>query len=58
MYDAHPSRRRELMSGVIERLAAGRINPRIAVRLPLSSAADAHRMIEAGGGLGKIILIP
>lgn len=58
MYDSDPSRRRELMSGVIGRLAGGKINPRIAVRLPLSSAADAHRMIEGGGGLGKIILIP
>ncbi len=57
-YDSDPSRRRELMSGVIGRLAAGTIDPRIAVRLPLSAAADAHRMIEAGGGLGKIILVP
>ena len=58
MYDSEPLRRRELLSEVIARLAAGRINPRVAVRLPLSSAAEAHRMIEAGAGLGKIILVP
>lgn len=58
MYDSDPARRRELMSAVIAELAAGRINPRIAVRLPLAAAADAHRMIQGGGGLGKIILIP
>lgn len=57
-YDALPVRRRALMREVIERLGEGRINPRIAARLPMAAAAEAHRMVEAGQGLGKIILIP
>jgi NADPH:quinone reductase-like Zn-dependent oxidoreductase len=38
--------------------AAGKINARIARVLPLSQAAEAHRLIESGEEHGKIVLDP
>ncbi|MPZ59079.1 MAG: zinc-binding dehydrogenase [Rhizobiales bacterium] len=38
--------------------AAGRIRAQIAVVLPLSRAADAHRLVESGEERGKIVLDP
>ena len=38
--------------------AAGKIKPQIAHVLPLSRAADAHRMIESAEARGKIVLDP
>ncbi|MEV4536591.1 zinc-binding dehydrogenase [Asanoa sp. NPDC049518] len=38
--------------------AAGRLSPVIAERYPLSSAAEAHRAMEARSVLGKALLIP
>lgn len=45
---------RELISDV----AAGRLRTRVATRLPLTAAEKAHRMVEAGGTHGKVVLIP
>ncbi len=39
-------------------LARGVLKARIAAHLPLSQAAEAHRMYEAGGLFGKIVLTP
>jgi NADPH:quinone reductase-like Zn-dependent oxidoreductase len=39
-------------------VAAGRIPVPIARRMPLAAAVDAHRLLEAGGLGGKIILEP
>jgi NADPH:quinone reductase len=57
-YDALPLRRRELMREVIQLLGEGRIKPRVAASLPMAQAAAVHRMIEAGQGLGKFVLVP
>lgn len=57
-YDRHPSERRGLMRGLIDLLAAGRINPRIGLRLPMSEAAEAHRSLESGAVVGKTVLHP
>jgi NADPH2:quinone reductase len=38
--------------------AEGKIKVRIAHVLPLSQAAEAHRMVEADPGTGKIVLDP
>ena len=43
---------------VFSLLAAGRLQPLISARLPLSSAAEAHRLLEAGEVRGKLVLIP
>ncbi|MDB5439256.1 MAG: quinone oxidoreductase [Caulobacteraceae bacterium] len=39
-------------------IATGALQPRISVTFPLAQAADAHRAMEAGGHVGKLILIP
>ena len=39
-------------------LEAGRLRTRVAETLPLAEAAQAHRLAEAGGTHGKIVLIP
>ena len=57
-YDRHPAERRRLTRAVIDLLAAGQIKPRIGVRLPMAQAAEAHRLLEAGSVVGKILLHP
>jgi len=37
-------------------IASGHLQPMIYADFPLDHAADAHRLMEAGGGLGKIVL--
>jgi NADPH:quinone reductase len=39
-------------------IAAGRLDVRIAARLPLADASEAHRLLEARGTTGKLLLIP
>lgn len=36
----------------------GRITPRIHERMPLERAADAHRLLEARGAIGRVVLVP
>jgi len=43
----------QLLTGTVER---GMLRPRVADRLPLADAAEAHRRIEAGGVHGKLVL--
>ncbi|OPL12877.1 MAG: NAD(P)H-quinone oxidoreductase [delta proteobacterium MLS_D] len=38
------------------RVEAGEIRPVMAARFPLAAAADAHRLMESGGHIGKIVL--
>lgn len=40
------------------RLAGGTLTARITDVLPLSRAAEAHRLMEAGGVRGRIVLTP
>ncbi|GAA4134941.1 NADP-dependent oxidoreductase [Actinomadura keratinilytica] len=37
---------------------AGRLTPRVARTLPLSQAAEAHRLLEQGGLRGRLVLTP
>jgi NADPH:quinone reductase len=50
--------RRALMQRAIDLMAAGRLRPPAATVLPLSDAARAHEMMEAGRTLGKVVLVP
>ncbi|WP_433573192.1 zinc-binding dehydrogenase [Streptomyces sp. CA-251247] len=52
------SDRVRLATKALTEAAAGRLRPVIAREFPLSSAADAHRAIEARSVLGKALLIP
>jgi NADPH2:quinone reductase len=57
-YDHMLAPRRAAMGSVIELLAAGRIEPAIAGKLPLAEAHRAHELIEARRVMGKIVLKP
>jgi len=50
--------RRALMGRAIELMAAGRLRPPAPTLLPLSEAARAHELMEAGRTVGKIVLVP
>ena len=41
----------------IELAANGIIRPRVAQRLPMEQAADAHRLVEKGGLRGRVVLL-
>jgi NADPH2:quinone reductase len=56
--DADPALRRRIMTEVIELLGKGAIRPVVSAKLPLVEAAEAHRKIERGDSLGKILLVP
>jgi NADPH:quinone reductase-like Zn-dependent oxidoreductase len=47
---------RELLAKVVGQLAAGELRTRVAATMPLIEAAEAHRLVEAGGLRGKIVL--
>lgn len=42
--------------GALPMFADGRLKPLVGKVFPLAQAAEAHRAMEAGGGLGKIVL--
>lgn len=56
--DSDPALRRQIMTEVIEMLGKGAIRPVVSVKLPLTEAPEAHRIIERGESLGKILLVP
>ena len=47
---------RELEARVWPALSSGRVAPLIHATFPLAQAADAHRLMEAGAHIGKIVL--
>ena len=40
-----------------ERLRDGTLTPRVGIRLPMSEAAQAHRLVEQGGMRGRVVLM-
>jgi NADPH:quinone reductase-like Zn-dependent oxidoreductase len=46
------------LAKIVDSVARGAITMPVARRLPFSSAAEAHRLMEAGGLAGKIVLEP
>jgi NADPH2:quinone reductase len=44
------------LRALAERLAAGELRTRVARTLPLEKAAEGHRLAEAGGLHGKVVL--
>ncbi len=57
-FDHRPEDRRAAFQHLFALLAAGKINPLIFARFPLSQAAAAHEMMESRANVGKIILKP
>jgi len=47
-----------LLDELVAHAEAGRVTTRVARRLPLASAAEAHRLLERGGLRGRIVLVP
>jgi NADPH2:quinone reductase len=56
--DDRPEIRRGAMDEAMAALAAGQIAPRIHTRLKLEEAAAAHRLLESGAVIGKVVLVP
>jgi NADPH:quinone reductase len=50
------ARQQQILLSYAKLLEQGRVSPPITTRLPLAAAAQAHRQIEAGGMIGKLIL--
>jgi NADPH:quinone reductase-like Zn-dependent oxidoreductase len=51
-------RDREALRELVEAVAKGELRTRVDRTLPLAEAAQAHRLVEAGGLHGKIVLTP
>jgi NADPH:quinone reductase-like Zn-dependent oxidoreductase len=48
---------RETLTELLDWLAAGRIKPVVAERIPLLEAVRAHELLERGGHVGKVVLV-
>ena len=57
-YVRDPAEFRALGAALMDVLVKGVLCPDIHARLPLSRAADAHRMLESGETMGSIVLVP
>jgi NADPH:quinone reductase len=57
-FDDRPDIRTATMQTLLAELAAGAIRPLIHDRLPLAEAAQAHRLLESGAVIGKLLLKP
>jgi NADPH:quinone reductase-like Zn-dependent oxidoreductase len=55
---AHHDWYRETLTELLDSLAAGRIKPVVAERIPLAEAARAHELLERSGHTGKVVLVP
>ncbi len=54
---AHREWYRETLTALLDSLAAGRIKPVVAERIPLAEAARAHELLERSGHSGKVVLV-
>jgi NADPH:quinone reductase-like Zn-dependent oxidoreductase len=48
---------RETLTELFDMLAAGKLKPVVAERIPLNEAARAHELLERGGYAGKVVLV-
>jgi NADPH:quinone reductase-like Zn-dependent oxidoreductase len=49
---------RAALSSVLELHANGQLAPQLEAAIPFARAADAHRLLEEGKNLGKVVLVP
>lgn len=52
------SARRDQLEDAIGLVAAGKVKPRVALRMKLEQAAEAHAIVEAGEVVGRVVLEP
>lgn len=57
-YVATTAELRARAADVLGRVAAGTLSVHVGARFPLAEAAGAHRLLEARGSTGKILLLP
>ena len=48
---------RKTLADLLNLLAAGKLKPVVAARIPLAEAASAHALLERGGYAGKVVLV-
>lgn len=48
---------RDTLSTLLDYVAAGKLKPLVAARIPLFEAASAHELLDRGGHAGKLVLI-
>jgi NADPH:quinone reductase-like Zn-dependent oxidoreductase len=48
---------RETLAKLLDWLAAGKLTPLVAERIPLAEARRAHELLEAGHYAGKVVLV-
>jgi hypothetical protein len=54
----HPARFKDDLERLFGLLSSGAIRPRVAGRISFDEVAEAHRRLEAGGVVGKLVLCP
>ena len=54
---AHPGWYRDTLAELLDLVAAGKLKPVVAARIPLVEAARAHELLERGGYAGKVVLV-
>jgi NADPH:quinone reductase-like Zn-dependent oxidoreductase len=54
----HPAWFQEDLERLFGLLAVGAIRPRVAERITFDKIVEAHRRLEAGGLVGKLVLCP
>jgi len=54
---AHPDWYTRTLAELLDLLAAGKLKPVVAKRIPLAEAARAHELLERGGFGGKVVLV-
>ena len=55
-WDAHRERQRKILEQAAARFDAGELRIQVGATFPLERAADAHRALEAGQVIGKVVL--
>ena len=55
---ARPVEYREALAELTDLLAKGRLRATVHTRLPLTEAAEAHRLLDARAQLGRVLLVP
>jgi NADPH:quinone reductase len=56
-HEIEPERPGQILSGISQLVDAGLLRPHVSERVPLERIADAHRQIETGRTIGKVVVL-